>query len=242
MNLSNIFRLHAVASAVPNKTLSAAPFSVSSHRSGITLTRQPVQLFALCLVSVFLLLGCQPIQVPTPTPTDPNATPTVEPTPVVMEGLPPVLLRIPDLSLELPVTTMGWVVTEVNGQRTTQWIVPLDSVGWHANSAGAGGTGNTILSGHQNTGAALFAPLALGDITVDQVLELVDEAGTPFRYRVTEVSEPIPLVGATEEDNALAQTYIAPTTTGQLTLITGWPDFTTTHRIFAVAELLGAGE
>ena len=151
-------------------------------------------------------------------------------------------LRIPDLALELPVTNMGWVVTESGGQRTTEWIVPLDSIGWHVNSAGAGGTGNTLLSGHQASGDALLAPLALGDITAGQEVQLVDEQGQVFVYRVTEVSEPIPLVGATEEDNALAQTYVAPTTTPQLTLVTGWPDFTTTHRIFAVAEYVGPGE
>jgi hypothetical protein len=207
--------------------------------------RKPATLFVLLLVGLMLLTGCQPIQAPTPT-SDPNITPTTEPaaeaTPVVIEGLPPVMLRIPDLALELPITPMGWVVTETNGQRTTEWIVPIETAGWHVNSAGAGGTGNTILSGHQSTGAAIFAPLALGDIVAEQELQLVDEQGSVFRYRVSEVSEPIPIVGATEEDNALAQTYIAPTETAQLTLMTGWPDFTTTHRIFAVAEYLGPGE
>ncbi|MCE7980191.1 MAG: sortase [Caldilinea sp. CFX5] len=203
--------------------------------------RNRASLLLVLLVSLVLVLGCQPIQAPAATP-DSTPTPVEEPTAEPYAGLPPVQLRIPDLALALPVTTMGWVVTEANGQRTTEWIVPLDSIGWHANSAGAGGTGNTILSGHQASGEALFAPLALGDITVGQELQLVDEQGQVFVYRVTAVSEPIPLVGATEEDNALAQTYVAPTTVPQLTLLTGWPDFTTTHRIFAVAEYVGTGE
>jgi hypothetical protein len=203
--------------------------------------RRRASVLPVLLASLVLVLGCQPIQAPAPTP-DSTPTPVEEATPGPYAGLPPTLLRIPDLALELPVTTMGWVVTEANGQRTTEWIVPLDSIGWHANSTAAGGTGNTILSGHQASGDALFAPLALGDITADQELQLVDEQGQVFVYRVTEVSEPIPLVGATEEDNALAQTYIAPTDTAQLTLITGWPDFTTTHRIFAVADYVGTGE
>lgn len=206
--------------------------------------RRHVTLLIGALVSLLLLLGCQPIQAPTPVP---NTTPAAEPTAlveeaVIVQGLPPVALRIPDLTLALPITPMGWVVTETNGQRTTEWIVPIETVGWHANSAGAGGTGNTILSGHQSTGAAIFAPLALGDITVGQEIQLIDEAGALFLYRVTEVSEPIPIVGATEEDNALARTYIVPTATAQLTMMTGWPDFTTTHRVFAVAEYVGPGE
>ena len=192
------------------------------------------------LIALLLLLGCQPIQAPSATP-DATATPVAEEE-MVQPALPPTLLRIPDLSLELPITSMGWQVIEANGQRTTEWLVPVDTVGWQVNSAAAGGTGNTILAGHQSSGAAIFAPLALGDIVVGQDLHLVDKAGAVFLYRVTEVSEPIAIVGATEEDNALAQTYVAPTEAAQLTLLTGWPDFTTTHRIFAVAEYVGPGE
>ncbi len=200
--------------------------------------RATLSLFSL--ITLLLLLGCQPIQAPM---ADASATPVAEPTQVAEEpALAPVMLRIPDLVLELPITEMGWVVTEANGQRTTEWIVPLETVGWHVNSAGAGGIGNTILSGHQATGAAVFAPLALGDIVVGQELQLVDAAGAVFVYTVNEISEPIAIVGATEEDNALAQTYVAPTDRAQVTLVTGWPDFTTTHRIFAVAEYVGPGE
>lgn len=203
--------------------------------------RSRARLLLVLLVSLVLVLGCQPIQAPASTPAS-TPTPVEEPAAEPYQGLPPVTLRIPDLALDLPITPMGWVVTEANGQRTTEWIVPLDTIGWHVNSAGAGGTGNTLLSGHQTSGSALFAPLALGDITVDQELQLVDEGGQVFVYRVSEVSEPIPLVGATEEDNALAQSYTAATDSAQVTLITGWPDFTTTHRIFAVADYVGPGE
>ncbi|MEZ4675433.1 MAG: sortase [Caldilineaceae bacterium] len=157
------------------------------------------------------------------------------------EAEPPVALSIPAIGLSLDIVPMGWVVTEENGQRTTQWIVPTDAIGWHANSVGAGGVGNLLLSGHQAQGDALFAPLALGDIRVDQEIELVDTAGRTFLYRVVEVSEPIPILGATEEDNNLARSYMQPSETPILTMMTGWPDFTTTHRIFAVAEYVGRG-
>jgi sortase (surface protein transpeptidase) len=96
-----------------------------------------------------------------------------------------------------------------------------------------------ILAGHQALGDAVFAPLALGDITVGQTVELTDSAGTTFAYRIVEVSDPIPVLGATEADDALARSYVQPSETPILTMMTGWPDFTTTHRIFAVAEYLG---
>ena len=91
------------------------------------------------LLALLLLMGCQPIQAPSATP-DATATPVAEEE-MAQPTLPPTLLRIPDLSLELPITPMGWQVTEANGQRTTQWLVPVDTVGWQVDSAAAGATG-----------------------------------------------------------------------------------------------------
>jgi sortase (surface protein transpeptidase) len=134
---------------------------------------------------------------------------------------------------------MGWTVVDVDGQRTTRWVVPADEVGWHITSAGAGGAGRVVLSGHQALGLAPFKPLALGEIVPGQEILLTDSEGIVFVYRVTEVTEPIPLTGATAEEEALAASYLAPSDEALLTLVTGWPDFTTTHRVFAVAEFLG---
>ncbi len=208
----------------------------------------PKRLFSLPLAAILLallLIGCQMIQ-PIERLPETNATAAIDASSTdltasvpLTEALPPVALRIAEINLDLPIETMGWVVTAANGQRTTEWVIPTDSVGWHANSAGAGGAGNTILSGYQTAGAAVLAPLALGDIAVDQEIELVDSAGNVFRYRVVEVSEPLPLLGATEADNTLMRSYVQPSELAILTLMTGWPDFTTTHRIFAVAEYVG---
>ena len=218
----------------------------------VTFPKRPLSLLLAAMLLALLLIGCQlqlvqPVGTTAETSAESTPTPMAEPDLMagipLTQALPPVALRIPALNLDLPVETMGWVVTEVNVQgvisRTTEWVMPTDSVGWHANSAGAGGAGNTILSGYQATGAAVLAPLALGDIAVGQEIELVDTAGNVFRYQVVEVSEPIGLLGATEEDNTLMRSYVQPSERPILTLMTGWPDFTTTHRIFAVAEYVG---
>lgn len=155
------------------------------------------------------------------------------------QALPPALFQLPELDIEFRVVPMGWTIVEKDGARTTQWVVPPDAAGWHVNSAGAGAAGNTILSGHQAVGEAVFAPLALGEIQVGQQILLTAEDGTVYAYQVTEVSQPVPIVGATESDKQQAAAYTAPSDEPKLTLITGWPDFSTTHRIFAVAELLG---
>ena len=40
----------------------------------------------------------------------------------------------------------------------------------------------------------------MGDVVVDQEILLTDEDGLVFVYEVSEVTEPIPLVGATEAE------------------------------------------
>jgi sortase (surface protein transpeptidase) len=132
---------------------------------------------------------------------------------------------------------MGWETVEIDGQRTTQWVVPEDVGGWALNSVGAGEAGNVVIAGYQMYGNAVFAALALGEVEPGQEILLTDEAGAEFVYRVVEVAEPLPLLGATAEEQVLANAYIAPTTDARLTLVTGWPAATTTHRIFVVAEL-----
>ncbi len=200
------------------------------------------QLSIVCLAFALLLSACQ---IPTPTATNAEtptaAAQTVEPSNALAadQAAPPVKLAIPALHLEMPIQPMGWEMTEVNGQPTTRWVVPKDAIGWHVNSAGAGSAGNTILSGHQAQGEALFAPLATGEIVVGQELLLTDETGNVFTYRIQEVSDPIAMTGASKDELARADAYIAPSQQAKLTLITGWPDFTTTHRIFAVAEFVG---
>ena len=208
----------------------------------------------LLLTLILFLAACQPIA-PMPVAEEATATPTAlpeetpEPTPEPAVDAAEagavnatVTLSIPDLDLEIPVEPMGWEPTTQAGQRTTRWVVPEEAVGWAVTSAGAGEAGNTVIAGHQARGAALFAPIALGDVAVDQTIDLATENGDVFTYRVVEVSDPIPVIGATDDERAQSAAYMAPTTDGRLTLITGWPVDTTTHRVFVVAELVGAAE
>ncbi len=156
------------------------------------------------------------------------------------QAAPPAKLEIPDLNLAIDVVPMSWEIVTVDGERTTVWTPPEDEAGWHVNSAGAGARGNVLISGRQADGAAIFAPLALGSVTPGQEILLTDADGLTFVYQVSEVSDPIAIAGATEEETAAAAAYQAQGDAAQLTLITGWPDFTTTHRIFVVADFLGA--
>lgn len=104
------------------------------------------------------------------------------------------------------------------------------------NSAGAGEEGNTIISGHQATGAAVFAPIALEEVVAGQEIVVTSADGAERRYTVTEVSKPLPIDSASQAELDQIAAYLAPSDTARLMLITGWPTFTTSHRIFVVAE------
>jgi len=154
----------------------------------------------------------------------------------------PVALSIPDIDLTTTVVEMGWIVTEVGGKRTTRWAVPYSEAGWHVDSAGAGTTGNVVISGHQVVGEAIFAQLALGEIELGQEILVTDIRGEVFQYNVAEITDPIPLAGATEAEQTLSASYMAPSSTAKLTLMTGWPDFATTHYLFVVADYVGVAQ
>ena len=210
----------------------------------------------LAALVIGLLAACAPVAAPTAAPTvdstaaeaaaeaaaeSPQATTAIAGTTPLdpADAGAPTQLAIPALALELPVVPMDWTIATVEGERVTRWEIPDDALGWHINSAPAGATGNTLLSGHQVKGDALLAPLARGEFAVGQELLLTDDAGRTFVYRITRISAPIPVTGADDAQTAEAADYIAPTDTAVLTLLTGWPDFTTTHRIFAQAEFVG---
>jgi sortase (surface protein transpeptidase) len=211
---------------------------------------------SLAIVLLLSLAACQGGVLPATSAATPALTPSANATPVSLseaeisevdplaldQTTGPVRLQIPAIELDVPVIAMGWRVDMVDGTRTTVWDVPQEEAGWHINSAGAGGAGNTIISGRQVGGAAVFAPLALGTVAAGQEVFLTDGDGIMFVYRIREVTAPVPVTGATPEEAAAAAAFFAPADAAQLTLVTGWPEFTTTHRVFAVADFVGVAQ
>jgi sortase (surface protein transpeptidase) len=203
--------------------------------------------FAL-IVLVLSSTACQGV-LPTVAPSQPTASspsPTQVPLPVLITTVTPsaepapVRLEIPEAKLDVSVQAMGWEVVSQAGERTTQWRLPDSAAGWHVNSAALGEPGTTIISGSQRAGAAVFGPIALGDVQTGQTIRMTDGSGAVLEYRITEVSDPLPIQGGGVEQEQQIAKYLGPSETSGLLLITGWPDFTTTHRVFVVAELIGA--
>jgi len=222
---------------------------VAANRDHISARRR----YCLILGSTILLLigtACQttpatptPLALPTATTAavaGPSSAITVQSSEVITPeaaGI-PVRLTAPALNFTVAVEPMSWQVSEVEGERQASWQVPEASAGWHINSARPGTTGNVVISGNHLVGAAVFAPLARGEITVDTQIVVNDDQGRSFLYQVSEVVQPIPVNGSVAEKEQ-AMSYIAPSAQAQLTLVTGWPDFSDTHYLFVRAEFVG---
>ena len=186
-----------------------------------------------------------PFPPPTPLPqridaVGPIALATAAPLPVG-GGRPPVRLLIPDIGLDIPVKPMGWrVVRDQNGGHS-EWDVPDFAAGHHIDSSFPGENGNVVISGHNNIRGAVFAPLCIigepdSPLKPGDAIILIDEAGRRFVYRINGWQR-IPESNASvalREENA---SYMLPTDSPQLTLITCWPLQSNTHRVVITAVL-----
>lgn len=144
---------------------------------------------------------------------------------------PPTRLVIPAIRLNAPVSsTMGLMVTRINGQTLRQQIVPAYEAGWHADSA-LPGLGNTVLSGHHNIEGRVFANL----VNVPPSATITLWSGdTPHHYQVSQKMI-LPEEGMPAEARAANGRWIDPSDDSRLTLVTCWPAWTNTHRLVVVA-------
>lgn len=177
-----------------------------------------------------------PVDVPTAAPVV-TARPPANPTARASR------LTIPALQLDVPVVDVGWqIVTHATGQRTTEWEIAVNAAGHHLNSAAPGTAGNVVISGHNNTGGAVFAAISRDrdqpapQLVPGSMITVFADDGQQYDYQVNKVD----LVA--EENVPLAQRlanarYLEPTREPTLTLITCWPPDGFSHRIIVVASL-----
>lgn len=161
------------------------------------------------------------------------ATPTAAP----VTGQPNHLV-IPKLGLDTAIVDVGWEVVERDGQRVTEWQTADNAAGRHLNSARPGEKGNVVLSGHHNTKGEVFRSISEGGLAVGDMLYLFDAKGRGFSYQVSEVTEPLLELGATEAQRLANASYIQPTQDARVTLVTCWPYISNTHRVIVVAKLV----
>ena len=166
----------------------------------------------------------------------PEPVPTIAPLPAG-QGRSPVRIIIPALGLDAPVQPMGWRTVGDH----TEWELPDNAAGHHIDSAFPGESGNVVISGHHNIGGSVFAQVSrIGESGVafglgDEII-LEDEAARRFVYRVTGWRR-IPERDASPADRQENASYLLPTDSPQLTLITCWPADSNTHRVIIMAAL-----
>ena len=146
-------------------------------------------------------------------------------------------LVIPAIGLDTAIVDVGWEVVERGNRRTTEWQTADNAAGRHLNSARPGELGNVVLSGHHNTKGEVFRRISEQELAVGDAIYLYDGQGQRYTYQVSEVTEPLLEVGASEAQRLANARYIQPTSDGVVTLVTCWPYWTNTHRIVVVGTL-----
>ena len=128
-------------------------------------------------------------------------------------------LVIPSINVDSKVVEVGWEVVEQNGQQAAVWQVAKYAVGQHKGSANPGEGDNIVLAGHVGGYGKVFKNLYYVK-PGDQIT--LYSAGQQYLYTVQErllLKEE----GVSAEQRASNASYIAPTGTEVVTLVTCWP-------------------
>lgn len=142
------------------------------------------------------------------------------------------MLSIPKIGLHAPVVATSPVTDVIDGRTIRSPGVPhAFAVGWTAESAPVGATGNTLFTGHNNIFGEVFKDL--GDLEVGDPI-IVETASGEKPYAVSQVlvlkEKGLPL-----RERIRNAAWSRPTDDERLTLITCWPYFTNSHRLVVVA-------
>lgn len=144
------------------------------------------------------------------------------------------MLEIPAIALDTAVTDRGWqTVLQANGTVANEWEEVEFAAGWHKNSAAPGQRGNVVISGHSNTGGAVFHDL--WRLRAGQSI-YVNHNGVRYTYAIESIDVE-PETYATEAQRNKNAAYIQQTDDNRLTLVTCWPWYSDSHRVFVVAKM-----
>ena len=187
-----------------------------------------------------------PTYTPTPAPTSTAPAPS---TPVLLlpdpsltdsgpDSIPaasvpaPDRLRIPRLKVDVPVVPVGLRPVPTAAGYVSPALPEGLAAGWLGSSAGFGQPGNTVLTGrHQLRKMTVFHNLW----TLEAGDEIILFAGEQSRrYQVSEVAI-VPEQDQPLEVRLANSEALRPTEAERLTLVTGWPEKSSTHRTIVIA-------
>ncbi|WP_298005139.1 MULTISPECIES: sortase [Anaerolinea] len=147
----------------------------------------------------------------------------------------PESIIIPAIQLEAPVQVTRSRKIIVRGVVYEQWLVPdTFAVGWNPSASTPGSGGNIVLYGHHNVKGAVFSRLY--QVQRGDEITLVSR-GLQYHYSVTDIQK------VKEKDVSFAQMLknaelLKDTPEEQLTLVTCWPPYDSTHRLIVIAKTI----
>lgn len=154
----------------------------------------------------------------TPAPIVPTAVPVSAP--VISQSGRIAHIRIPAIGVDSPVVEVGWErVMNALGEPELVWQVAKYAVGHHFTSAAPGDQDNIVLSAHVGGYGRVF--YRLNELRPSDQIELTRD-GRTYVYRVAD-SVYVNEVNATESEQIANLSYINPTGSEMVTLVTCWP-------------------
>jgi LPXTG-site transpeptidase (sortase) family protein len=121
---------------------------------------------------------------------------------------------------------------------TVEWAAPNSrAVGWHNNSGRMGEGRNIVLNGHNNIYGAVFRKLYTlkpGDTIRLGAGDLIKT------YRVEEVTRVAERDLSVAERAASAARFINPAEDDRLTIVSCWPEWSNSHRVYVLARPVAA--
>ena len=175
----------------------------------------------------------RPVQ-PTVTRVPPTPSPTPTPAGPPAASEPPTRIVAPDINLDAKVVPMTWEMVDRRGTMVSEWIVPANAAGWHANSALPGNQENVVMSGHNNIDGKVFRYL----VNLEPGNKVtVYAGGVPYEYTVTE-KYILKEAGMPLEVRQKNAQWMMPAGEERLTLVTCWPYEWpgNSHRVIIVAR------
>jgi sortase A len=190
----------------------AQPHVVTAHDVGSVTSELTVSLTATpTLVPVIMMTA-------TPAPIVP--TTVAQSGPAVVQSGRISTIRIPAIGVDSRVIEVGWErVFNALGEPELVWQVAKYAVGHHFTSAAPGDMDNVVLSAHVGGYGRVF--YRLNELRPNDEIQLVRD-GRTYVYEVRE-SVYVNEVNATESEQIANLSYINPTGSEMVTLVTCWP-------------------
>lgn len=200
------------AAALDDWPLSSLPVIVPPPPTPPKLTATPVPLAAMIVSS--------------------SPTPAVQPTPRSTLAVTPTVAPAVPVRIVIPKISVNSRIVEIAARPDGAWSTAAYAVGHYVGTALLGQSGNMILSGHNNYEGEVFKRLS--ELAVGDKIQ-VYSADREYRYTVVNTAI-IQWTGASQADRRRHLQYLLPTTDATLTLISCWPYWFYTHRVYIVAK------